>query len=82
MVRPRSPRVDGRLAERLAYTMFALSTPSRVQILGCLLDGPQAGVMRSTTSMWWRCWKRRVAMSSTEASGVASLQTEPASAPG
>jgi ArsR family transcriptional regulator, nickel/cobalt-responsive transcriptional repressor len=40
MVRPRSPRVDARLAERLADTMFALSTPSRVQILGCLLDGP------------------------------------------
>jgi len=40
MVRARSPRVDARLAERLADTMFALSTPSRVQILGCLLDGP------------------------------------------
>ena len=40
MVRARSPRVDVRLAERLADTMFALSTPSRVQILGCLLDGP------------------------------------------
>jgi hypothetical protein len=33
-------RVSGRAAERLADTMFALSTPSRVQILGCLLDGP------------------------------------------
>ena len=41
MARARSPRVDARLAERLADTMFALSTPSRVQILGCLLDGPQ-----------------------------------------
>lgn len=41
MVRQRSPRVDARLAERLADTMFALSTPSRVQILGCLLDGPR-----------------------------------------
>jgi DNA-binding transcriptional ArsR family regulator len=28
------------VAERLADTMFALSTPSRVQILGCLLSGP------------------------------------------
>ena len=35
-----APRVDGRVAEQLADTMFALSTPSRVQILGCLLDGP------------------------------------------
>src|SRR5579885_3070848 len=41
MVRQQSPRVDARLAERLADTMFALSTPSRVQILGCLLDGPR-----------------------------------------
>ena len=37
--RPR-PRVSNRAAEQLADTMFALSTPSRVQILGCLLDGP------------------------------------------
>jgi DNA-binding transcriptional ArsR family regulator len=29
-----------RLTEQLADTMFALSTPSRVQILMCLLDGP------------------------------------------
>ena len=36
----RSPRVSERVAERLADTMFALSTPSRVQILGCLLEGP------------------------------------------
>lgn len=28
------------MAERIADTMFALSTPSRVQILGCLLEGP------------------------------------------
>jgi DNA-binding transcriptional ArsR family regulator len=28
------------MAERLADTMFALSTPSRVLILGCLLRGP------------------------------------------
>ncbi len=36
------PRVGEREAEQLADTMFALSTPSRVQILGCLLDGPHA----------------------------------------
>ena len=30
------------VAERLADGMFALSTPSRVQIMGCLLDGPHA----------------------------------------
>jgi len=28
------------VAERVADAMFALSTPSRVQILGCLLNGP------------------------------------------
>jgi len=28
------------VAEEMAATMFALSTPSRVQILGCLLGGP------------------------------------------
>lgn len=38
----RAPRVSDRVAERLADTMFALSTPSRVQILGCLLEGPHA----------------------------------------
>lgn len=37
-------RVSGRVAEQLADTMFALSTPSRVEILGCLLDGPHAVV--------------------------------------
>ena len=37
-----SPRISERVAERLADTMFALSTPSRVRILGCLLDGPHA----------------------------------------
>ena len=31
--------VAGRTAEKVADAMFALSTPSRVQILGCLLDG-------------------------------------------
>jgi ArsR family transcriptional regulator, nickel/cobalt-responsive transcriptional repressor len=41
MVRQQSLRVDARMAELLADTMFALSTPSRVQILGCLLDGPR-----------------------------------------
>jgi DNA-binding transcriptional ArsR family regulator len=35
-------RLDARVAERLADTMFALSTPSRVLILGCLLDGPHS----------------------------------------
>src|ERR1700733_3149901 len=29
-------------AERLADTMFALSTPSRVLILACLLSGPRS----------------------------------------
>jgi len=31
-----------RLAERLADTMFALATPSRLQILVCLRDGPRS----------------------------------------
>lgn len=39
---PFGPRFSQRTAERLADTMFALSTPSRVQILGCLLDGPHS----------------------------------------
>jgi DNA-binding transcriptional ArsR family regulator len=30
------------LAERVADTMFALSTPSRVQILASLMDGPRS----------------------------------------
>lgn len=34
--------LDAALAERLADTMFALSTPSRVMILGCLLAGPRS----------------------------------------
>jgi len=33
-------RLSDRVAERLSDTMFALSLPSRVQILGCLRDGP------------------------------------------
>jgi DNA-binding transcriptional ArsR family regulator len=37
-----SARFDEHVAARLADAMFALSTPSRVQILGCLLDGPHA----------------------------------------
>jgi len=37
-----SPRIDERTAEQIADAMFALSTPSRVQILGCLLDGPHS----------------------------------------
>jgi len=32
--------VSEAVAERLADTMFALSTPSRVRILACLLAGP------------------------------------------
>ena len=34
--------LDAALAERLADAMFALSTPSRVLILGCLLAGPRS----------------------------------------
>ncbi len=33
---------DEKVAGRLADTMFALSTPSRVQIFGCLLGGPRS----------------------------------------
>lgn len=36
------PAVTKAMAERLADTMFALSTPSRVRILGCLLGGPRS----------------------------------------
>jgi len=36
------PRIDARVARRVADTMFALSTPRRVEILGCLLEGPHA----------------------------------------
>ncbi len=32
------PQINEPMAERLADTMFALSTPSRVLILGCLLE--------------------------------------------
>jgi ArsR family transcriptional regulator, nickel/cobalt-responsive transcriptional repressor len=35
-----SPRFGAGVAERVADVMFALSAPSRVLILGCLLDGP------------------------------------------
>jgi ArsR family transcriptional regulator, nickel/cobalt-responsive transcriptional repressor len=34
--------IDGAAASLIADAMFALSAPSRVQILGCLLDGPLA----------------------------------------
>ncbi len=34
------PRIGRPAAESIADIMFALSAPSRVQILGCLLDGP------------------------------------------
>lgn len=37
----RIPRIDSDTAERVADTMFALSTPSRLQILACLRDGPR-----------------------------------------
>jgi DNA-binding transcriptional ArsR family regulator len=36
------PPLSEAIAERLADAMFALSTPSRVLILGCLLDGPRS----------------------------------------
>lgn len=32
--------LEDRIAERVADTMFALATPSRLQILVCLRDGP------------------------------------------
>jgi DNA-binding transcriptional ArsR family regulator len=35
-------RLSEVVAERLADVMFALSTPSRVLILGCLLAGPRS----------------------------------------
>ncbi|HTX00555.1 MAG TPA: metalloregulator ArsR/SmtB family transcription factor [Acidimicrobiales bacterium] len=37
-----SQQVGAQLSEQLADVMFALSAPSRVQILGCLLSGPRA----------------------------------------
>lgn len=36
-----SARLPDRTAERMADTMFALSTPNRLQILVCLRSGPQ-----------------------------------------
>ena len=36
------PPITSDVAERLADTMFALSTPSRVLLLGALLDGPRS----------------------------------------
>jgi DNA-binding transcriptional ArsR family regulator len=36
-----SGRLPDALAARMAETMFALSTPSRLQILVCLRDGPR-----------------------------------------
>jgi DNA-binding transcriptional ArsR family regulator len=36
------PTIDERVAEQVADAMFALSTPSRVQILGCLKTGPHS----------------------------------------
>jgi DNA-binding transcriptional ArsR family regulator len=43
-VKPKRGAFTDAEVEQLADTMFALSTPSRVQILGCLLDGPHAVV--------------------------------------
>ena len=37
-----SDRERGRVADRIADVMFALSTPSRVHLLLCLLDGPRS----------------------------------------
>ena len=37
-----TPSVTEAVAERLADTLFALSAPSRVLIMGCLLDGPRS----------------------------------------
>ena len=42
MSRPRSGGISGRAAEQVADAMFALSTPSRVEILACLTAGPRA----------------------------------------
>lgn len=39
--RTQSGRLSDAVAERVADTMFALSTPSRVQLVACLLEGPQ-----------------------------------------
>ena len=36
------PGISEEVAERLADTMFALSAPARVLLLGCLLDGPHS----------------------------------------
>jgi DNA-binding transcriptional ArsR family regulator len=43
-VKRKDLHLSERVAEQVADTMFALSTPSRVQILGCLMDGPHAVV--------------------------------------
>ncbi|HXZ73177.1 MAG TPA: metalloregulator ArsR/SmtB family transcription factor [Streptosporangiaceae bacterium] len=46
------PHLSEAVAERLADVMFALSTPSRVLILGCLLEGPRSvGDLTSILSM-------------------------------
>jgi DNA-binding transcriptional ArsR family regulator len=41
-VKPGSSPVSEQVAEELAATMFALSAPSRVRILGALLQGPHS----------------------------------------
>lgn len=47
-----SPTIRGPVAEQLADAMFALSAPSRVEVLGCLLDGPLAvGEITTTLDM-------------------------------
>jgi ArsR family transcriptional regulator, nickel/cobalt-responsive transcriptional repressor len=41
--RPKAePPIKSDVADQLADTMFALSTPSRVLLLGALLDGPRS----------------------------------------
>lgn len=40
MNQPAPPAISQAAAELIADIMFALSAPSRVQILGCLLGGP------------------------------------------
>ena len=52
MISGQAPRLRGAIAEQLADAMFALSTPSRVEILGCLLVGPiSVGVIAETLEM-------------------------------
>ena len=45
----KSSSYSAEIAERIADTMYALATPTRVQILACLLDGPHAVAELSET---------------------------------